>query len=750
MTSFIYLCTDILSKSPTKKHKWQPTMWAHNGAKFDAKFVLDYFLNIKKFDLAGATYDSEYKEPTRGDDGNMQWKRKKGGRKNPKVCEVAMSGGRLLQLQVSNVVFRCTYAHHASPLRELPKTFGLDTRQIKKGEFPYPLLKRENWGKIFPTFPALEYFDVDRMSCKRRQEVLKWYNEEAPKDQPWNFDEQLWAYLHSDVDVLCKVMEAYHQKAEEMHLDLWRKDPERLDKVTSPLQSMTAPSWALTMYTTWFMPPNQVAILRKEEAKFIRNSLRGGRTDKRANFIELEHPDDKIEYVDFKSLYPSVQSCEVHDTHFPVGAPTWIRKITPLGETTNQYLIEVMGNKTGFLNISCIPKKYVTHPTLHRVGSYSTSEKSKKLLFELDKKVKQTYAWPEILEAIRCDEIEVTDLHDGIVFEKGTNVFEEYVDFFFKLKESAEEIKEGPERRPGNPGLRQLAKLLLNSLWGKLGQRSNPETEWVSDVVRRDILMEKFDSGKYEMISCILKDDSQVFFKYRIPDNFNNLRKTAPHIAAFVSMWGRVVLHKKLLEPHGMRALYCDTDSAIVYLRHGIDEMQYLGDKLGDLTDEVTKLAPNDFKEPFIHQVVLIAPKTYGMEIRDKLDSEKVYHKVVCKGFEPSFTNAQTLNFDSFKSLVFTQYDLNSFMNGKRSAEDDEYDIPRKLYISGGTSYLLKSSLNANKITPVACFVQRTLNGDYTKGIVHADDPRFISPFSKMKIHPPIGSFLSDRTRHFE
>lgn len=733
--SFVFLVTEILVQIK-RKDQWCPTFWAHNGSRFDAKFLLDYFLNVRNFDLAGATYDDEFIELEKDkESGKIQWKKKPASRNKKAIVNVSMIGSKVLEMKVSGAVFRCSYAHLTAPLRDLPKMFGLST-ETKKGEFPYPLLKRENWGKIFPKFPGLELFDVDSMSASRRSEVLGWYQCQ-PKNQPWNFDKELWEYLDSDVDVLCKVLEAYHQKVEEMHMEIWRRNSDRLDKLVSPLQCSTLPGWSLTMYKTWFMPDDRLVILLPAEAEIIRESLRGGRTDKRCNYMELESSHDQIQYVDFKSLYPSVQKCDIHDTHFPVGVPSWGRFN---GSSSNEKLKEDIGDKTGFIRISCKPKKYVTHPTLHRVGSYSQEEKGAKLLFELDPKMEEVYAWPEIEEAIRCDEIEVTYVHEALLFDKGTDVFEEYVNFFFKVKEEGE--------RTGNAGLRSLGKLLLNSLWGKLGQRSYSEREWVVDTTRRDYLLAKFESGEFQMKNCILKDDYRAYFEYTNPKDHNNLKSTACHIAAFVSMWGRVTLHKKLLSQHGMRALYCDTDSAIVYLRCGIDEMFYLGDKLGDLTDEVIKLAPKDFKEPYIKSVVLVAPKTYGLEIRDRLNLALVYHKVVCKGFEPSFTNAQAINFKSFKELVFTQYNLNAWMNNKRPG--DHEPVGRRLFIKGGTRLTFGSSLARNEITPKEKQVQKNLNGKYTKGSVHPNDPRFISPYSKMKMLPPPGTFLTDRHKHFD
>src|SRR6185312_6759617 len=84
-------------------------------------------------------------------------------------------------------------------------------------------------------------------------------------------------------------------------------------------------------------------------------------------------------------------------------------------------------------------------------------------------------------------------------------LFNEYINFFLKMKAEAsgyprgvvtEEEKDAYIKRyhdkegvlldkakiQVNPGLRQLAKLMLNSFWGKYGQRSNlPQVEYVSN-----------------------------------------------------------------------------------------------------------------------------------------------------------------------------------------------------------------------------------------------------------------------------
>jgi hypothetical protein len=89
--------------------------------------------------------------------------------------------------------------------------------------------------------------------------------------------------------------------------------------------------------------------------------------------------------------------------------------------------------------------------------------------------------------------------------EKSNSLFKEYVKNFMKIKletspwqndfktiqeyittiKSCLDIDLNPENVVPNPGKRAVAKICLNSLWGKLGQTQNmAHTEYVTDTKR--------------------------------------------------------------------------------------------------------------------------------------------------------------------------------------------------------------------------------------------------------------------------
>lgn len=793
---FLYVVETVLVKRSRKDAAWKPILWAHNGSKFDVKFIFDYYVNVKHLDLAGVTYDKRQRVPTKEGDG-FKWKEETVHLRKRNVVRISNVGSKILQLKVMGATFCCSHAHHATALRNLPDIFGLPV-SVQKGEFPYKRLKTTAWESVNEGMPGLVEYEIDAMPAKRRTAVIKWWLEEEMKmnvsrevieaelalagvddvflpddyhpDGPvgiWSFDTEVWKYLKADVSVGARCMEAYHQKALELHQKIWADHPDQAGKLVSPLDFSTSPSWAFALYITWFMPENLLAILTKSEATFVRSSLRGGRTDKRANYVEVlperRRKGDKIGYYDFKSLYPSVQKCEVHGTHFPVKAPEWI---TWSGETDNNELKRRMGDKTGFLRVDTKCLKYVTHPTLHclisgdpergnaeggdgEAGGSEVSEdkKTKKLVFANIDQTKQIYAWPELLEAMESGEVEVTYVYEGLLFDKGDDVFSAYVDFFFALKELAE--KKGEE----NPGLRALAKLLLNSLWGKLGQRSYNTREWVSAKDRLDHLLKEFDKGTLDLVKFVNAEPDRVWFEYRVVEDYNNRNTTAPQIAAFVSMWGRVMLHNKVLRKHGQRVLYSDTDSAIIYIREG-EAVEHVGNALGDLTDEVPKIikdAGYDLKvytDPYISEAVLVAPKTYALKIVNEAPP-LVYTKVVCKGFEPSYSNSKAINFQAMKSLVWTANGLSETVGQKRGLSAEERGMPALKRITDNGRLYFKSFLSTNEVAPVERHQVKSLSGTYTKGKTLEVDHHLVRPFGLT--YPNVWTFLDFRNMgHFE
>ena len=135
-----------------------------------------------------------------------------------------------------------------------------------------------------------------------------------------------------------------------------------------------------------------------------------------------------------------------------------------------------------------------------------------------------------------------------------------------------------------NPGLRFIAKICLNSLWGKFGQNVKVKHSEYIDSERafyRLILDDKIDQ-----ISLSFLNDTMVYANYEMRDEFIRTNyNTNLYIACFTTSWARLRLYN-MLEKLDRNVCYCHTDS-IVYTENEQTMDSYIGDALGEWTDEL-------------------------------------------------------------------------------------------------------------------------------------------------------------------
>jgi len=158
-----------------------------------------------------------------------------------------------------------------------------------------------------------------------------------------------------------------------------------------------------------------------------------------------------------------------------------------------------------------------------------------------------------------------------------------------------------PEDIKPNPGKRAVAKICLNSLWGKCGQRQNmTQTEYVSDVKRwYQLLLD--DRLEISNTNFINDNMVHVTFKYKnqyVQDTFS----TNTYIAAFKTSNARLRLYE-MLDKLKQSVAYYDTDS-IVFIDNGENSVK-TGCMLGEWTDEIGK-------DNYIKELVSTGPKNYA------------------------------------------------------------------------------------------------------------------------------------------
>ena len=408
-----------------------------------------------------------------------------------------------------------------------------------------------------------------------------------------------------------------------------------------------------------------VAQLQFIEPLNPRDAFCGGRT----NAVKLYHhvtPSQKIHYIDVTSLYPWVNKTCV----YPKGHPTIT--YTPGHTDIHQYF--------GLIQCQILPPRQLYHPVL----PYRHDDK---LLFPLcaacveqempkrplqrtsqcvhtdrQRVLTETWCTPELEKAVELG-YQVQYIYEVWHFDETCEgLFRDYVNTWLKIKQEAsgwpkddmsEEAKQDYiqkyfehegiqleyDKIKKNPGLRTLAKLMLNSMWGKFGQRLNKtqiQTFHDPQAFHRFLNTDTMD---VRHVSVVNDQMVEVHYQYQDEDipmspNLNIF------VACFTTSWARLRLYTAL-EQLQQRVLYYDTDSVIFVTDEGQPNPD-LGDYLGDFTSEL------DNKDHII-EFVSGGPKNYGYQTQN----DHVECKV--RGFRLNSEGKQQLNYDVMKANVIDE-----------------------------------------------------------------------------------------------
>jgi len=282
------------------------------------------------------------------------------------------------------------------------------------------------------------------------------------------------------------------------------------------------------------------------------------------------------------------------------------------------------------------------------VGTWCTPEilKAKKKGYIIAK-IYEVYHWTE------------TAQYNPETGESG--LFTGYINLFLKLKQQASgwpkwckseddqkkyvgeyEEKEGirldKDKIQKNPGLRALAKLCLNSFWGKFGQRLNMKQSDFIHENNADTFFQMLTDPSKDVTNFHILTDHILQLEYThktafVPEDY----KTNIFLATFTTTWARLKLYS-VLEKVDQQVLYYDTDSVIYVSRPGAYNPP-LGDYLGDLTNELDS-------DEHIVEFVSAGPKNYSYRTSKGQEVCKV------RGFSLNFANSQLINFEAIRAIV--------------------------------------------------------------------------------------------------
>ena len=397
-----------------------------------------------------------------------------------------------------------------------------------------------------------------------------------------------------------------------------------------------------------------------------RDAFFGGRTGA-VSLHSLVADHEAILYADVTSLYPWVNKTCV----YPIGHPRFITN--PTDQNIESYF--------GLATVDILPPSELFHPVLPvRSGGKLTfplcavcvrEQQSRPVLerswvchhTDRERMLRGTWCTPEIQQVVAVG-YRLVKLHEVWHFPKEqqrSGLFWGYVDTWLKIKQESagwprwcttEETKqqylaqyrehEGIELDRAfikkNPGRKATAKLMLNSFWGKFGERQNKPCT-VAIHSPSHLFSYLFDPVFDVSTLRICTEDVLELVYTHIRDNVEPSNKTNIFVAAFTTCWAHPKLYS-YLHLLQRQVLYYDTDSVIYKWAPGLPKVE-TGDYLSDMTDEL--------EGDVIWEFVLGGAKNYGYKTREDKTECKV------RGFTLNVRGSAVLNYDTMKANILAE-----------------------------------------------------------------------------------------------
>lgn len=419
-----------------------------------------------------------------------------------------------------------------------------------------------------------------------------------------NKDDRFHTYLKNDVLGLYEVLMEFSKLIENNNGEM----------------SLTIASTSLKTFQKGYLK-NKLVMSSKKINDEMKNGYYGGKTEIFKMFID----EGKYKCYDVNSLYPSV----MFDNDFPCSRPYVL----------HDPRIKDIKEKTGITQAKVITPTYMYYPLLpykYNTGSYN------KLIFPLGK---FTGYWDNHLLRKAIDlGYKVKPIK---MFSFNTEyIFKDYIHTFYNIKQKSE--KDTPSYI--------LAKLLMNSLYGKFAQSQDSEKLMQIKSIKDMIEL------KDEIIDVFDPDNNVYRVKCESNGNFF-IPQISIHVTALALL--RLYSFIEYLHNKGNIVSYCDTDSLFT------NGTLHTSNKLGDMKKEY------DFFKGYF-----LLPKTYCIVQNNG-------NKIKAKGYIGEFQ--KQLSENSFKKALFK----NDYSDFQIISKEETINtmktsyIRHKTYLS--TDYIKKS-----------------------------------------------------------
>lgn len=592
---------------------------AHNGANYDTHILMRAFIR--------------FKEP-------LTYKFVAGT--GSRFFEVwVQHGGKKLHKDKA-VILKDSYCFIATALKKFPKMFGGETI---KGHFPFHLLNKHGVDYVGEK-PPIEEFTFSNMSPKETEEIKEWHD---ALPATYNLKEEMVKYCIADTVVLRQGV----QKFRELVQELGGLDPIK--------EASTIAGGVMRLFRHKFLN-GEIGQITHGHADELKTYLVGGRTEVFVSYAP-EIPDGKeVHYIDATSMYPTINANGLY--------PKGLMSVTVIGEpdTGLDYnaVQEAWRIETWPEDKCAIFVVDVKCPTSLQIPLLHDSGPKTRLLFSLRPKEKWGYTHMELQLALKHG-YTITRLYKVYSWSETSIGFagsREYIHQFFKLKLLASglpscntpeenqtfcnkvnqlyDFKVKPSDFKANPGLRSVAKLLINCLWGKFAQKPGSCFSTTSVFGSNDL-------DRYEKLRCsssriirfigLPEDQALIISKGYKEDPKSIMKNTNVAIGIFTTAQARISLWTAMLKVGFSNVFYCDTDSIVGQMtKETVKSISSVPSwSLGGWTSELAK-------DDYITQWAAAGPKAYAYKT--------AHGKCVVKIKGHSLSRPEALSLNDFKVVA--------------------------------------------------------------------------------------------------
>lgn len=292
----------------------------------------------------------------------------------------------------------------------------------------------------------------------------------------------------------------------------------------------------------------------EDHESFIRASTYGGRSQV---FAPMTHVEQKLAQGDVKSLYPHLMK----EGLYPLGTAKHTRKYMP--------------NKVGVYRAKIIKQPRICIVPLRREGGLDWDHHEP---FEAH----VTNVSLELLDRYGGQYV----VYEGYFWSKSVHVFDDYISKLYKLKQKQDRYRDTNNPKY-NPSLRNIVKLLMNALSGKMVQRTYTDTVRLIETSKQLL---DFESKTKEDTREYIPHGNVVYAKGKISDE--HIQRNIPIIwGIMIYEYSRAYMYDKVYSK--MPVLATETDSYTATVRDARKHMkeypELYGDEMGQLEVEYLK-----------------------------------------------------------------------------------------------------------------------------------------------------------------